>query len=96
MDDALRPFLIEIPRADLDDLRDRLARTRWSDELPGREWSRGVPQGYLRELADYWRTTYDWRAHEAELNRYPQFTTTIDGQNVHFLHVSPASRTPPR
>ena len=87
MDDALRPFLIEIPSADLDDLRDRLARTRWPDELPDREWSRGVPQGYLRELAEYWRTSYDWRAHEAELNRSPQFTTTIDGQNVHFLHV---------
>jgi hypothetical protein len=87
VDEALRPFLIEIPPADLDDLRDRLARTRWPDELPDREWSRGVPQGYLRGLADYWRTSYDWRAHEAELNRYPQFTTTIDGQNVHFLHV---------
>ena len=87
MDDALRPFLIEISRADLDDLRDRLARTRWPDELPGPGWSRGVPLGYLRELAEYWRTAYDWRAHEAELNRYPQFTTTIYGQNVHFLHV---------
>jgi len=87
VDDGLRPFLIDIPQADLDDLRDRLARTRWPDELPGRAWSRGVPEGYLRELAEYRRTTYDWRAHEVELNRYPQFTTTIDGQNVHFLHV---------
>ncbi|MFC9970460.1 epoxide hydrolase family protein [Spirillospora sp. NPDC127200] len=83
----IRPFRIDIPQADLDDLHDRLARTRWPDELPGVGWSYGVPTGYLKGLADYWRTTYDWRAQEAELNRFPQFTTEIDGQNVHFLHV---------
>jgi epoxide hydrolase len=83
----LRPFTIEMPQAELDDLRDRLARTRWPSELPGVGWSRGVPLDYLRELADYWRTGYDWREHEARLNQLPQFTTTIDGANVHFLHV---------
>jgi epoxide hydrolase len=83
----LRPFTIEIPQAELDDLRDRLARTRWPSELPGVGWSRGVPLDYLRELADYWRTGYDWREHEARLNELPQFKTTIDGANVHFLHV---------
>jgi len=83
----IRPFRIAVPQADLDDLRDRLARTRWPDELPGVGWSRGVPVGYLRELADYWRTAYDWRRHEARLNEFPQYTTTIDGANVHFLHV---------
>jgi epoxide hydrolase len=86
-DTAIRPFRVAIPQADLDDLQERLARTRWPDELPGVGWSRGVPLGYLRELAEYWRTGYDWRAWEAKLNAYPQFTTTIDGANVHFLHV---------
>jgi epoxide hydrolase len=83
----IRPFRIDIPQAELDDLRDRLARTRWPDELPSGGWSRGVPLGYLRELAEYWRTAYDWRGHEARLNELPQFTTTIDGANIHFLHV---------
>ena len=86
-DTDVRPFRIDIPQADLDDLRDRLARTRWPDELSGGGWSRGVPLAYLRELAEYWRGTYDWRAQEARLNEFPQFTTSIDGQNVHFLHV---------
>ena len=83
----IRPFKVEIPQADLDDLHDRLARTRWPDDLPGVGWSRGVPLGYLRELAEHWRTGFDWRKHEATLNQYPQFTTTIDRANLHFLHV---------
>ena len=83
----IRPFRIEIPQGDLDDLLDRLDRTRWPDEIPGAGWDRGVPLGYLKELAEHWRTSYDWREHEAELNGFPQFATTIDGQNVHFLHV---------
>lgn len=86
----IRPFRIDIPQADLDELRLRLARTRWIDELPGAGWERGVPTGYLKELAGYWAEKFDWRAAEAELNAYPQFTTTIDGQNVHFLHVRSA------
>jgi epoxide hydrolase len=84
---TIRPFRLDIPQADLDDLRDRLARTRWPDEPPGAGWTRGVPLGYLKELAAYWRDSYDWRKHEARLNEFPQFTTTIDGANVHFLHV---------
>jgi epoxide hydrolase len=84
---TIQLFTIDIPQAALDDLRDRLTRTRWPDELPGVEWSRGVPLGYLKELAEYWRTSYDWRKHEAELNEFPQFTTEIDGTNIHFLHV---------
>ena len=86
-DTAITPFRIGIPQADLDDLDDRLARTRWPDELPGVGWSQGVALGYLRGLAGYWRDGYDWRKHEARLNDLPQFTTTIDGQRVHFLHV---------
>jgi epoxide hydrolase len=86
----IRPFRIEVPQAELDDLRDRLSRTRWPSELPGGGWSRGVPVGYLRELAEYWRTGYDWRVHEARLNELPQFVTEIDGANVHFLHIRSA------
>jgi pimeloyl-ACP methyl ester carboxylesterase len=86
-DADIRPFRVDVPQADLDDLRDRLARTRWPDELPGVGWSRGVPLGYLQELAAYWRDGYDWRKQEADLNRHPQFTTTIDGQVIHFVHA---------
>jgi len=87
---GLRPYRINIPQADIDDLRQRLARTRWAPELPGAGWERGVPTAYLRELATYWAGEYDWRAHEAALNAYPQFITTIDGADVHFLHVRSA------
>jgi epoxide hydrolase len=87
MSDRIQPFRIEIPQADLDYLHDRLGNARWPGELPGVAWSRGVPVGHLRELAEYWRTGYDWRAAEARLNRFPQFTTEIDGQRIHFLHV---------
>ena len=83
----IRPFRVDVPQRDLDDLQERLARTCWPDELPDVGWSHGVPLGYVRELVDYWRTGYDWRAYEAKLNAHPQFTTTIDGQRVHFLHV---------
>jgi epoxide hydrolase len=83
----IRPFRIDIPQADLDDLRDQLAHTRWPSEMPGVGWSRGVPLGYLKELAEYWRDRYDWRQWEAKLNEFPQYTTEIDGQNIHFLHV---------
>jgi epoxide hydrolase len=83
----IAPFRIEIPQSALDDLQARLERTRWPDELPGTGWDYGVPLQYVRRLADRWRAGYDWRAWEARLNELPQFTTTIDGQNVHFIHV---------
>jgi epoxide hydrolase len=86
----IRPFRIDIPQADLDDLQARLNRTRWPDQLPGAGWDYGIPLDYVKELAEYWRAGYDWRAHERRLNEFPQFTTTIDGQNVHFLHVRSA------
>jgi hypothetical protein len=88
MSEPIQPFQIQIPQADVDDLRQRLGNARWPGELPGVGWARGVPLGYLKELAEYWRTGYDWRAAEAQLNRYPQFTTEIDGQRIHFLHVT--------
>jgi hypothetical protein len=90
----IRPFRIDIPQADLDDLQARLDRTRWPDQLPGVGWDYGIPADYVKELAEYWRAGYDWRAQERRLNEFPQFTTTIDGQNVHFLHVRPPSRAP--
>ncbi|MFE7483866.1 epoxide hydrolase family protein [Streptomyces sp. NPDC057552] len=83
----VRPFRIAIPQREVDDLNDRLARTRWSRQLPGAGWERGVPVEHLREAAEYWRDTYDWRAQEARLNAFPQFMTRIDGQDIHFLHV---------
>src|SRR5262245_59345361 len=82
----IRPFRIAIPEAAIADLKMRLANTRWGNEPPGDGWTRGVPADYLKELAEYWRTKYDWRAHETELNAYPQFMTTIDGQTIYFLH----------
>lgn len=96
----LMPFRIDIPQADLDDLRYRLEHTRWANELPPGQvkdlptagpvrpgWQYGVPLSYVQPLVEYWRTGYDWRAWEAKLNEYPQFTTTIDGQLIHFFHV---------
>jgi epoxide hydrolase len=87
MTGEITPFRIDIPQAELDELRERLAQTRWPDELPGVGWAYGAPLGHVRDLAEHWRTTYDWRAHEARLNAFPQYTTEIDGANVHFLHV---------
>jgi epoxide hydrolase len=86
-DSTISPYRIDIPQGALDDLRDRLGRTRWPDELPGVGWDLGVPLDYLKGLAEYWATAYDWRSQEAALNEFAQFTTIIDGQNVHFLHV---------
>lgn len=83
----VRPFTLDVPQRELDDLQARLGATRWPQELSGSGWAYGMPLDPLRELAEYWRSGYDWRAKEAELNTFPQFTTTIDGANVHFLHV---------
>ena len=86
----IQPFRIDIPQADVDDLRRRLLATRWPQPpapTPATDWSRGAPLDYLRPLADHWARGFDWRAQEARLNAFPQFTTTIDGQTIHFLHV---------
>ena len=87
MSAPIQPFRLEIPEADVGSLRDRLASARWPGEVPGAGWERGIPPEYLAELAGYWRTGFDWRAAEAQLNSCPQFTTVIDGQRIHFLHV---------
>ncbi|MFV2194665.1 epoxide hydrolase family protein [Nocardiopsis sp. LOL_012] len=83
----MRPFRIDVPQSDLDDLRARISATRWPQESPDPGWARGVPLDYLRGLADYWLRDYDWRAAERRLNGFPQFMTEIDGVDVHFLHV---------
>ncbi|MEK6438387.1 epoxide hydrolase [Pseudonocardia sp. T1-2H] len=88
----MRDFRIETPQADLDDLRERLLRTRWPDPSTVEGWTQGVPLDYVQDLCDYWANGYDWRRVEAQLNAYPQFVTGLDGGgddsvDVHFLHV---------
>jgi len=77
IDMEIHPFTIQIPQAVLDDLSERLARTRWPDEVDGAGWDYGTNLAYLRELVDYWRTRFDWRAQEDLLNRFAQFRAEI-------------------
>ena len=84
---TIEAYRLEVPHEQLEDLSDRLARTRWPDEIPGVCWTQGVPLEQLQDLAEYWRTTYDWRVLEADRNAVPQYATTLDGATVHFLHV---------
>ena len=87
------PFRIAVPDAVLADLRERLVRTRFPDEIPGSGWGYGTNLGYMRELVAYWRDRYDWRAAEARLNRFRQFRATVGGLGIHFIHergVGPA------
>lgn len=86
----MRPYQVDIPQENIDDLHRRLGETRWPESLPGAGWDRGVPAGYLKELAEYWRTGFDWRAAERRMNAYDQFVTEIDGVEVHFLHARSA------
>ena len=86
---TVRPFVVDVPQADLDDLRDRLARTRFAPAAPEDSWAYGTPQSYLRAMVERWQS-FDWRAVEARLDAYPAFTTEIDGQTLHFLHVRSA------
>jgi len=81
------PFRIDIPESDLDDLRQRLRQTRWPDAETVDDWSQGIPLSYTRDLCEYWLQRYDWRACEASLKQFPQFRTSIDGLDIHFLHV---------
>lgn len=81
------PFRIDIPQAVLDDLQSRLARTRWTDELNEVDWEYGTNLTFLRKLVTYWAEEFDWRTEEARLNIYPQYTTTIDGEKIHFIHA---------
>ena len=87
---SVRPFEVSIPQADLDDLQHRLEITRFATPAPGDDWKYGTPVGYLRDMVEHWRTSFDWRAQEERMNRFPQFRTEVDGQTVHFVHVRSA------
>lgn len=81
------PFTIDIPQTVLDDLKNRLKQTRWTDEPANAGWSYGTNPAYLRELVDYWQNKFDWRKQEVALNKFPHFKTEIDGVGIHFIHV---------
>ena len=82
----VRPFTIAVENSVLDDLRQRLADTRWPDEIPNTGWDYGSNLTYIKELVDYWRTDFDWRAQEAELNAFNHFKSEVDGLDIHFIH----------
>lgn len=86
-DESVRQFTVAIPQAELDDLNDRLLRTRFAPSAPGDDWAYGVPTSWVAELIEYWRTEFDWRALEEKINAVPHFLTEIDGQQIHFIHV---------
>lgn len=81
------PFRIDIPDTQLNDLKARLALTRWPDRETPDDWSQGMPLSYMQEIHEYWSTQYNWREREALLNRFDQFTTQVDGLDIHFIHV---------
>ncbi len=83
----IRPYAIDIEQSELDDLKQRLARTRWPEQEAVNDWSQGIPLAYTRELAEYWANEYDWRRWESKLNSWPGFMTEIDGIDIHFLHI---------
>jgi pimeloyl-ACP methyl ester carboxylesterase len=85
--DAIKPFKIAVDDAVLRDLKERLARTRFPDQIPETGWDYGVDLVYMKDLVTYWKDKYDWRAEERKLNELPQFTTEIDGLSIHFIHV---------
>ncbi|MGH9082050.1 MAG: epoxide hydrolase N-terminal domain-containing protein, partial [Acidimicrobiales bacterium] len=88
----ITPFMIDIPDADLDELRARLLATRWPAVRANAAWTDGVADEWVRSFTAHWTDAYDWRDEEARLNTFPQYLTTIDGQQIHFVHVR--SRVP--
>jgi pimeloyl-ACP methyl ester carboxylesterase len=87
MSHPITPFELQVPDAALADLRERLARTRWPDQTPGAPWAYGTDVAYLQSLVAHWRERFDWRAHEARLNAWPQFKVPLHGIELHYLHV---------
>ena len=83
----ISPFQVQVSESVLEDLRDRLARTRWPDEIPGSDWGYGSNLDYIKELVEYWRTEFDWRKQEKFLNTFDHFRTTVDGLGVHFIQA---------
>jgi epoxide hydrolase len=86
-----RPFVVDIPAAQLADLKTRLALTRYPEKETVEDWQQGVPLAYVRELATYWQERYDWRHCEAQLNAQPNFLLEVDGLDLHFMHVRSAN-----
>ena len=84
----IRPFRIAVADAVLQDLQARLRNTRWPEAEPVGDWSQGAPLAWIQDICSYWAHNYDWRARETALNRFPQFTTPLDGLDLHFLHVT--------
>ncbi len=87
MNEAIKPYRIEIPDSALADLKQRLANTRWPDRETPADWSQGIPLAYMQEVVQYWASDYDWRRCETRVNTFPQFKTTLDGLGIHFIHV---------
>jgi hypothetical protein len=87
MSSSIRPFQISISDAVLDDLKRRLRDTRWPEAEPVADWSQGTRLGWIQDVCRYWSEDYDWRKREAQLNRFPQFLTEIDGLDIHFIHA---------
>jgi hypothetical protein len=85
--EEIRPFRINVPQAEIDELRRRIAATRWPEKETVADQTQGVQLSTIQKLARYWATDYDWRKIEAKLNSYPQFVTEIDGLDIHFIHV---------
>lgn len=83
----VQPFTIAVPQTALDDLHQRLAQTRWPDEIPGSGWDYGSNLTYMKDLVSYWQTTFDWRSQERVLNTFAHFRTTVDGMGIHFIHA---------
>src|SRR5215467_6496401 len=83
----VQPFVVDVPQATLDDLKARLGRTRWPDEVEGAGWDYGTSLVYLRDVAEYWRTRFDWRAEERAMNAQPHFRAGVDGYGIHFIHA---------
>jgi pimeloyl-ACP methyl ester carboxylesterase len=86
MNSTISPFTVAIADTELQDLRRRISQTRWPEQETCEGWNQGIPLDYTRELADYWCSDYDWRRFEQQLNQWPQFTTEIDGIDIHFIH----------
>ncbi len=84
---VIEPFQVNVPEEILDDLRQRLAGTRWPDEIHGAPWNYGFNLTYLKELVEYWRNRFDWRGQEKRINSFPHFRATIDGVGIHFIHA---------
>jgi len=91
-----RPFTLNVSDEAIADLRERLTRTRLPDQAPGAPWAYGTDLGYMRQLVEYWRSAFDWRAEEARLNTFPQYKVPLRGVDVHFLHVPARGQRPAR